>query len=36
MAWRGAPDRLTKRAYAERLAAALALILLRHAMQRGS
>jgi len=29
MAWRGAPDRLTKRAYADRLAAALALILLR-------
>ena len=29
MAWRGGPDRLTKRAYADRLAAALALILLR-------
>lgn len=29
MAWRGAPDRLTKRAYADRLAAALALVLLR-------
>ncbi len=29
MAWRGAPERLTKRAYADRLAAALALILLR-------
>ena len=29
MAWRGAPDRLTKREYAERLAAALGLILLR-------
>ena len=29
MAWRGAPQRLTKRAYADRLAAALALILLR-------
>src|SRR3989449_4563578 len=29
MAWRGAPNRLTKRAYADRLAAALALILLR-------
>jgi uncharacterized protein (DUF58 family) len=29
MAWRGAPERLTKRAYAERLAASLALILLR-------
>ncbi|HEX4573783.1 MAG TPA: DUF58 domain-containing protein [Gemmatimonadales bacterium] len=29
MAWRGAPSRLTKRAYADRLAAALALILLR-------
>jgi uncharacterized protein (DUF58 family) len=29
MAWRGAADRLTKRAYADRLAAALALILLR-------
>jgi len=29
MAWRGAPARLTKRAYADRLAAALALILLR-------
>jgi uncharacterized protein (DUF58 family) len=29
MAWRGHPDRLTKRAYADRLAAALALILLR-------
>jgi uncharacterized protein (DUF58 family) len=29
MAWRGAPDRLTKRAYADRLTAALALILLR-------
>ena len=29
MAWRGAEDRLTKRAYADRLAAALALILLR-------
>src|SRR6266699_5776978 len=29
MAWRGAPGRLTKRAYADRLAAALALILLR-------
>ncbi|HUL02997.1 MAG TPA: DUF58 domain-containing protein [Gemmatimonadales bacterium] len=29
MAWRGSPDRLTKRAYADRLAAALALILLR-------
>ena len=29
MAWRGDPDRLTKRAYADRLAAALALILLR-------
>src|SRR5882672_12874600 len=26
MAWRGAPERLTKRAYADRLAAALALI----------
>lgn len=29
MAWRGGPERLTKRAYADRLAAALALILLR-------
>ncbi|HXI32563.1 MAG TPA: DUF58 domain-containing protein [Gemmatimonadales bacterium] len=29
MAWRGATERLTKRAYADRLAAALALILLR-------
>jgi uncharacterized protein (DUF58 family) len=29
MAWRGAPERLTKRAYADRLIAALALILLR-------
>jgi uncharacterized protein (DUF58 family) len=29
MAWRGDPGRLTKRAYADRLAAALALILLR-------
>lgn len=29
MAWRGAPERLTKRAYADRLAAALTLILLR-------
>ena len=29
MAWRGAPGRLTKRAYADRIAAALALILLR-------
>src|SRR5262245_48979229 len=29
MAWRGDPERLTKRAYADRLAAALALILLR-------
>lgn len=29
MAWRGSPERLTKRAYADRLAAALALILLR-------
>jgi uncharacterized protein (DUF58 family) len=29
MAWRGVPDRLTKRAYADRLAAALALLLLR-------
>jgi uncharacterized protein (DUF58 family) len=29
MAWRGSSDRLTKRAYADRLAAALALILLR-------
>src|SRR2546427_269561 len=29
MAWRGAPTRLTKRAYADRLTAALALILLR-------
>jgi uncharacterized protein (DUF58 family) len=29
MAWRGAEERLTKRAYADRLAAALALILLR-------
>src|SRR4029077_21084619 len=29
MAWRGAPNRLTKRAYADRIAAALALILLR-------
>jgi uncharacterized protein (DUF58 family) len=29
MAWRGAASRLTKRAYADRLAAALALILLR-------
>jgi len=29
MAWRGSPDRLTKREYAERLAAALGLILLR-------
>lgn len=29
MAWRGAPDRLTKRAYADCLAAALALLLLR-------
>ena len=29
MAWAGAPGRLTKRAYADRLAAALALILLR-------
>lgn len=29
MSWRGAPDRLTKREYAQRLAAALGLILLR-------
>jgi uncharacterized protein (DUF58 family) len=29
MAWRGTPQRLTKRAYADRLAAALALVLLR-------
>jgi uncharacterized protein (DUF58 family) len=29
MVWRGAPTRLTKRAYADRLAAALALVLLR-------
>jgi uncharacterized protein (DUF58 family) len=29
MAWRGSPDRLTKRAYADRLAAALGLVLLR-------
>src|SRR5256885_15935002 len=29
MAWRGAPARLTKRAYADRLVAALALVLLR-------
>src|SRR2546430_1429858 len=29
MAWRGAPNRLAKRAYADRLVAALALILLR-------
>jgi uncharacterized protein (DUF58 family) len=29
MAWRGSPTRLSKRAYADRLAAALALILLR-------
>ena len=29
MAWRGTPERLTKRAYADRLGAALALILLR-------
>src|SRR5438034_4699951 len=29
MAWRGAPGRLTKRAYGDRLSAALALILLR-------
>jgi uncharacterized protein (DUF58 family) len=29
MAWRGHPERLTKRAYADRLAAALALLLLR-------
>ena len=29
MAWRGDPERLTKRAYADRLAAALVLILLR-------
>jgi uncharacterized protein (DUF58 family) len=29
MAWRGAPERLTKREYADRLAAALGLILLR-------
>src|SRR3989442_6579714 len=29
MAWRGVPERLTKRGYADRLAAALALILLR-------
>jgi len=29
MAWRGAPQRLTKSAYAERLAAAIALLLLR-------
>src|SRR5438552_11214404 len=29
MAWRGAPARLTKRAYGDRLSAALALILLR-------
>ena len=29
MTWRGAPDRLTKREYAERLAAAVGLILLR-------
>lgn len=29
MAWRGAADRLTKRAYADRLAAALGLVLLR-------
>lgn len=29
MAWRGAPERLTKRGYADRLAAALGLVLLR-------
>lgn len=29
MAWTGSPDRLTKRAYADRLAAALSLLLLR-------
>ncbi len=29
MAWRGAPERLTKRQYADRLAAALGLVLLR-------
>src|SRR6266542_2727731 len=29
MAWRGAPERLTKHEYAQRLAAALGLILLR-------
>src|SRR5260370_3352173 len=30
VAWRGAASRLTKRAYADRVAAALALVLLRH------
>src|SRR5438445_4380014 len=35
MAWRGAPGRLTKRAYADRLAAALALILLRQRAATG-
>src|SRR5438445_2949739 len=35
MAWRGTPGRLTKRAYADRLAAALALILLRQRAATG-
>jgi len=36
MAWQGSPERLTKRAYADRLAAALALILLRPARCDGT
>src|SRR6059036_830317 len=35
MAWRGAPARLTKRAYGDRLSAALALILLRQSDATG-
>src|SRR2546426_142163 len=35
MAWRGAPARLTKRAYGDRLAAALALTALRYLRHRG-
>src|SRR5207302_935491 len=35
MAWRGAPNRLTKPAYADRLAAALALTALRYLRHRG-
>src|SRR5205814_8446192 len=35
MAWRGAPARLTKRAYADRRVAALALILLRQRAATG-